>query len=351
MLALAGEKGHLSAALREDNNNAVLNRPPIFNGSQLLDIDPAKAPKGYSGPVRAGPHRSSDRSRLRSRHLESLSQLPHAHSRPAPPEPSSCPGASSRSSLVASSPPSRNVAGGGASPASTGERGARGGPRRRGDHGRRRQQVARRRRRPGLPRGHPEGIVEVHFNGDTVVFDGKHAGATSVVLVKRNGFEVTYIINVFLRDPKAVEAELIELLEGYTGVRPRRVGRASSSRAACPPRPTPSASRSSPASTRPRSSRSSSSAAAGADRTVNVRIDFYFVQYDRSSSYGVGITYPSQFGAGTYSLAITNPPADDDGDADGRDPCRAAPASPRPSRRSIWPRPTAGRRCSSTPPW
>jgi pilus assembly protein CpaB len=50
MLALASEKGHLSAALREDNNNAVLNRPPIFNGSQLLDIDPAKPPKVYSGP-------------------------------------------------------------------------------------------------------------------------------------------------------------------------------------------------------------------------------------------------------------------------------------------------------------
>ena len=51
MLALAGEKGHLSVALREDNNNAVLNRPPIFMGTQLLDIDPAKAQKAPSGPT------------------------------------------------------------------------------------------------------------------------------------------------------------------------------------------------------------------------------------------------------------------------------------------------------------
>jgi pilus assembly protein CpaB len=55
MLALAGEKGHLSVALREDSNNAVLNRPPIFDGRQLLDIDPAKAPRGPAGP--SGPVR------------------------------------------------------------------------------------------------------------------------------------------------------------------------------------------------------------------------------------------------------------------------------------------------------
>ena len=152
-----------------------------------------------------------------------------------------------------------------------------------------------------------EGIVEVHFNGDTVVFDGKRAGSTSVVLVKRNGFEVTYIINVFLRDPKAVEAELIELLEGYTGVRPRRVGarffieggvstEADAKRIALIASLYPSQVESLVV-----------VGSSGADRSVNIRIDFYFVQYDRTSSYGVGVTYPSQFGTGTYTLAINNP--------------------------------------------
>jgi pilus assembly protein CpaC len=152
-----------------------------------------------------------------------------------------------------------------------------------------------------------ENVVEVHFQGDTVVFDGKHAGSTSVVLIKRNGFETTYIINVFLRDPIIVEKELTELLEGYTGVHPRRVGARFFIEGGV--------------STEGDAKRISLIAslyptqveslvvvgAAGGDRMVNVRIDFYFVQYDRNSSYGVGITYPSQFGAGTYSLNVTNP--------------------------------------------
>jgi pilus assembly protein CpaC len=152
-----------------------------------------------------------------------------------------------------------------------------------------------------------DGIVEVHFNGDTVVFDGKHAGSTSVVLIKRNGFEVTYIVNVFLRDPKAVEAELTELLEGYTGVRPRRVGarffieggvstEADAKRISLIASLYPSQVESLVV-----------VGSSGADRGVNVRLDFYFVQYDRSSSYGIGVTYPSQFGAGTYNLAVNNP--------------------------------------------
>ncbi len=151
-----------------------------------------------------------------------------------------------------------------------------------------------------------DGIVEVHFNGDTVVFDGKHAGSTSVVLIKRNGFESTYIVNVFLRDPKAVEAELIELLEGYTGVRPRRVGarffieggvstEADAKRISLIASLYPSQVESLVV-----------VGSSGADRGVNVRLDFYFVQYDRSSSYGIGVTYPSQFGSGTYNLAANN---------------------------------------------
>ena len=153
-----------------------------------------------------------------------------------------------------------------------------------------------------------DGIVEVHFNGDTVVFDGKHTGSTSVVLIKRNGFETTYIVNVFQRDPVTVEKELVELLEGYTGVRPRRVGARFFIEGGV--------------STDADAKRISLIASlyptqveslvvvgsSGADRTVNVRIDFYFVQYDRNSSYGVGVTYPSQFAAGSYSLGINNFP-------------------------------------------
>src|SRR6185295_14003284 len=41
----------------------------------------------------------------------------------------------------------------------------------------------------------------------------------------------------------------------------------------------------------------------GQEHTINVRIDFYFVQYDKSSSYGVGLSWPARFGGGQINAA------------------------------------------------
>jgi len=40
----------------------------------------------------------------------------------------------------------------------------------------------------------------------------------------------------------------------------------------------------------------------GIEHTINVRVDFYFVQYDKTSNYSVGVGWPGQFGNGAVSF-------------------------------------------------
>ena len=142
------------------------------------------------------------------------------------------------------------------------------------------------------------GIVDVKVppSMDVFVFVGLHAGSTSVLMLKSNGSEVTYNVNVYSRAPAAVEQELEQLLAGYTGLRIRKVGTrffieggvatdADAHRVALI------------ASLYPGQVESLVVVGSvGIEHTINVRIDFYFVQYDKTSNYGVGISYPGSIG-------------------------------------------------------
>jgi pilus assembly protein CpaC len=141
------------------------------------------------------------------------------------------------------------------------------------------------------------GIAEIKLTPDASKFVvvGQAPGATTLLLIKKEG-QVTYTINVFSRDMQTVERELLTLLEGTTGIRVRRVGARFFIEGGV--------------STEPELKRIQQIAAlfpgqveslvvlggAAAERKLNVRIDFFFVQYDRTRSFQFGTSWPATIG-------------------------------------------------------
>lgn len=140
------------------------------------------------------------------------------------------------------------------------------------------------------------GIVDIKLTSDASAFVvvGLKAGSTSLLLIKKNGQEVTWTINVFARSPQIVENELKQLLEGYTGVKVRRVGsrlfiEGSVANENDVKRIGQIA--------QLYGGQVESLVGIGAtkDRT-NIRVDFFFVQYKKDSGYQIGIAYPGRIG-------------------------------------------------------
>jgi len=148
-----------------------------------------------------------------------------------------------------------------------------------------------------------QGIVDLKVTPDQASFVvvALRPGMTTILMIKQSGAEITYAVTIHARPPNIVEKELEELLQGYTGLRLRRVG----------PRFFVEGGVATDADAR----RVALIAAlypgqveslvvvgsVGHDHTINVRVDFYFVQYDKSANYGVGVSWPSRFGGGTFS--------------------------------------------------
>lgn len=144
-----------------------------------------------------------------------------------------------------------------------------------------------------------KGIVDVKLttNNDKFVIAGRKPGTTTLLLINKNDSTVTWVINVFSRSPEAVRRELSQLLGEMPGVRVRRVGsrffieggvanegdvkRIEKIAALYP-------------------GQVESLVVAGgggvADRKVNIRVDFFFIQYDKSSGYAVGVDWPTRIG-------------------------------------------------------
>jgi len=147
------------------------------------------------------------------------------------------------------------------------------------------------------------GIVDVTLTSDATrfVLVGRASGSTTLLLIRNDGSQRTLSLSVFPRSPAIVEKELKELLTGLD-VQPRRVGpqiildgvvsgegdlhRVEQIAGLYPNQVTSlvqvSGAGSLTTSPRPRSL---------------IRIDFYFVQYDKNSSYGVGIGWPESIGS------------------------------------------------------
>ena len=142
------------------------------------------------------------------------------------------------------------------------------------------------------------GVVDVKLTSDQSQFVvvGLKPGSTSLLLIRRGGGEVLWNINVFAKAPELVESELHQLLDGYTGIRVRRIG--------------PRFFIEGGVNTEGDVARIKHIAAlypgqveslvalgsGGSDRKTNVRLDFFFVQYSKTSGYNVGISYPTRIG-------------------------------------------------------
>ena len=138
------------------------------------------------------------------------------------------------------------------------------------------------------------GIADVRLTPDEsqFVIVGKSPGATTLLLIRRDGSQHAFAVNVFSRPVAQVEAEVAALLDGTPGVRLRRIGARFFVEGGV--------------GSEPELQRIEHIAGlfpgqveslvvlggAAADRKTNVRVDFFFIQLDRSKSYGVGINYP-----------------------------------------------------------
>jgi pilus assembly protein CpaC len=142
------------------------------------------------------------------------------------------------------------------------------------------------------------GIAEVRVtpNGKQFVIIGKKQGSTTLLLIKKDDSEVTYRITVYPRDVKLVEDEVNQLLNNQPGVRMRRVGSrlfiegGVSSQAELD--------RIQHIATLYEGQVESLVVVGGAaaDRKTNVRVDVYFVQYEKTKLIRAGISWPGSIG-------------------------------------------------------
>jgi len=150
------------------------------------------------------------------------------------------------------------------------------------------------------------GIVDVKLTSDASQFVvvGLKPGSTSLLLIGRDGSQSNVAISVFARSPEQVHAEIAQLIEGYTGVRVRRVGsrffiEGGVSNEADQKRVDQIAK------LYPGQVESLVGVGAGAaDRNTNIRIDFFFVQYEKTSSYNVGVAWPTVIGGASLQSTV-----------------------------------------------
>lgn len=143
-----------------------------------------------------------------------------------------------------------------------------------------------------------EAVAEVNLTPDNrkFVIVGKTPGSTTLLLLKAGTQQLNYTINVFKRPLKLVERELFDLLQGTPGIRVKQVGARFFIEGGV--------------STQPELERLQHIAllfpgqveslvvlgGAAADRKINVKVDFFFVQLDRSRGYQLGVAYPARIG-------------------------------------------------------
>jgi pilus assembly protein CpaC len=142
------------------------------------------------------------------------------------------------------------------------------------------------------------GVAEVKLTpaGTGFVVVGLKPGSTTLLLLKRDGSELTWNINVFARPVAAVAAELAELVGDQTGIRVKKIGARFFIEGGV--------------SAEADLHRIEHIAAlydgqveslvvlggAAADRKINIRIDVYFVQYDKTKGIQFGMNWPTSLG-------------------------------------------------------
>jgi pilus assembly protein CpaC len=150
------------------------------------------------------------------------------------------------------------------------------------------------------------GIVEVKLTptGSQFVVVGLRPGSTTLLLLERDGSEETWNIRVFARPAATVAAELAELIGDQTGIRVKRIGARFFIEGGVS---TEADQRRIEHIAQLYGGQVESLVVLGgvaADRKINIRIDFFFVQYDKSKSFSFGIDWPGRIGGGVSTFAF-----------------------------------------------
>jgi pilus assembly protein CpaC len=157
------------------------------------------------------------------------------------------------------------------------------------------------------------GIVDIKLTSDNTQFviNGRRAGSTTLLLIKNDGTQITVNLNVFTRSPQAVEKELTQLLGNIPGVSVRRMGArfvidgtVASDADLKRVQHVATLYHEQVDSLVQLGGPSVAGAIGGPGQRFLIRIDFYFVQYDKNSSYAVGLAWPSSFGGDALSAQI-----------------------------------------------
>ncbi len=151
-----------------------------------------------------------------------------------------------------------------------------------------------------------KGIVEVKLTTDKSQFVvvGRRPGSTTLLLIMKDGRQVTHEINVFARSPDTVKRELEALLEGVGGLNVQRLGLRFFIEGAVKDEAAVQRVQRI-AALYPGQVESLVSVGAPVDqRQLNIRLDFFFVQYDKRSGYSVGIDWPSRLGGEAIQSSI-----------------------------------------------
>ncbi|MDB4942706.1 MAG: Type pilus biosis protein PilQ [Labilithrix sp.] len=138
-----------------------------------------------------------------------------------------------------------------------------------------------------------KGVIDVvpTPDGRTFVLTGKKPGTTTLLLIKTDGGQVTYDISVATRNPEQVEREVKQLLEPFPGVKSRRVGSRIFLEGAVP---TDSDYKRIQQIVTVYGGQVDSLVTVGvAERKLLIRLDFFFVQYSKTSGYNVGVGWPT----------------------------------------------------------
>jgi pilus assembly protein CpaC len=142
-----------------------------------------------------------------------------------------------------------------------------------------------------------KGVVDVTTtpNGKTFVINGRKEGSTTLLLIKNDGTQTTYEITVSRRNVAAVEREVQELIKDITGPKTRRIGArvfvdgsvaTAAEKARCDQI----------ASLYGDQVLSIVTVGRFEERKLLVRLDFFFVQYEKASGYNVGLGWPASIG-------------------------------------------------------
>lgn len=142
-----------------------------------------------------------------------------------------------------------------------------------------------------------KGVVDVvpTPNGKTFVLTGKREGTTTLLLIKNDGTQTTYEISVARRNVSTVEREVQELIKDISGPRTRRVGARVFIDGAVST-PAEKARVDQIASLYGDQVQSIVTVGRFEERKLLVRLDFFFVQYEKTYGYQVGLAWPNSIG-------------------------------------------------------